>query len=125
MFTEEEVWNIIRALPSDKSPRPDGFTARFPQVAWSVIQPDLMAAFDPFWHLDFRNLHNTNDALISLLLKSMEAASIKDYRPISLIHVVGKLITKVLANHLAPKLDRVVHPSQGAFLQGRAIRDNF
>jgi hypothetical protein len=36
---------------------PDGFTARFLQVAWSTIRPELMAALDAFWHLDFHDLH--------------------------------------------------------------------
>jgi hypothetical protein len=90
-----------------------------------MIRPDLMAVFDAFWHLDFRNLHNTNNGLITLLPKSVEAESMKDYQPMTLIHVVGKLISKVLANHLAPRLDRVIHPSQWAFLRGRMIHDNF
>jgi hypothetical protein len=34
-FTKEE--GIIRALPPNKAPRPDGFTARFLQVAWDII----------------------------------------------------------------------------------------
>jgi hypothetical protein len=28
-FSEEEVWNVIRALPPDKAPEPDGFIAHF------------------------------------------------------------------------------------------------
>jgi hypothetical protein len=31
---EEEIWAAIRALPADKAPGPDGFTARFYQVCW-------------------------------------------------------------------------------------------
>jgi hypothetical protein len=84
-----------------------------------------MVAFDTFWCLDIRNLRNTNDVFLTLLPKSLEASSIKDYCPISLIHLVGKLISKVLANRLAPKLEKVIHLSQGAFVRGRVIHDNF
>jgi hypothetical protein len=33
-FTESEVWDIIKALPPDKAPDPDEFSARFLQSAW-------------------------------------------------------------------------------------------
>jgi hypothetical protein len=66
--------------------------------------PDLTAVR----HLDSRNLHNVNDTLIVLLPKSVDAASIRDYHPISLIHIVGKLFSKVLADRLAPKLGKLV-----------------
>jgi hypothetical protein len=47
-FSEEEVWNVIRALPPplDKALDPDGFTAYFLQVVWHVIRPDVMLALD-------------------------------------------------------------------------------
>jgi hypothetical protein len=47
-FTEEEVWSVIKGLELDKAPSPDGFTARFLQVAWLVIRHDLMSAFNVF-----------------------------------------------------------------------------
>jgi hypothetical protein len=28
-FSEEEVWDTVKHLPSDKAPGPDGFTGRF------------------------------------------------------------------------------------------------
>jgi hypothetical protein len=45
--------------------------------------------------------------------------------PITLIHLIGKLITKVLANHLAPKLSNLVHCSQSAFIKGVVSRTIF
>jgi hypothetical protein len=80
-----------------------------------------MATLDAFWHQDMRDLHSTNDALLTLLPKSPKAQSIRDYRPISLIHVVRKLISKLLANRLAPKISALVHNSQSTFIRGCSI----
>jgi hypothetical protein len=60
-----------------------------------------------------------------LLPKSSQAVAIKDYRPIVLIHLIGKLISKVLSNRLATQLDKLVHKSQSAFIKGRLLHDNF
>jgi hypothetical protein len=62
---------------------------------------------------------------MALLPKSVEASGIKDYQPIALIHTIGKLISKVLANRLALRLSGVVHQSQSAFIKGHYIQDNF
>jgi hypothetical protein len=62
---------------------------------------------------------------MSLLPKSDEATSVKDYRPIALIHTVGKLFSKILANRLPLKVSELVHPCQNAFIKGRFIQDNF
>lgn len=54
----------------------------------------------------------------------MDALHVKDYRPISLIHSFAKLVTKVLANRLAPLLPSMVSTNQSAFVRGRNIHDN-
>jgi hypothetical protein len=112
-------------LLSDKVPGPDDFTARFLHSAWSVIKLDMMAAFDAFWYVNAHNFQEANDALMVLLSKSPDVMAIKDYRPIVLIHVIGKLVSKVLANRLAPRMGELVHASQSAFIKGRFIQDNF
>ena len=60
-----------------------------------------------------------------LLRKKSDADLIKDYRPISLMHGVSKLITKCLASRLATFLGNLVRPNQTAFFSGRSIQDNF
>jgi hypothetical protein len=80
-----------------------------------------MAAFDAFWYLDTHNFHAINEALMVLLPKSADIVAIKDFHLISLIHVLGKLFSKLLANRLAPRLGELVHVSQSAFVKGRFI----
>jgi hypothetical protein len=120
-----DEWNVISSLPPDKAPGSDGFTVRFLQVTWPIIHPEIMAAFDALWHMDTRNLHNINDALLVLLPKSVVASSMKDYRPISLIHIIWQLLSKILANRLTPRVGELVQANQSAFIKGRVIQDNF
>jgi hypothetical protein len=61
-----------------------------------------------------------------LLPKKAEASSIKDFRPIALIHIVGKLISEVLANCLPPpRLGSLIHVSRSVFIKGCFMQDNF
>ena len=72
--------------------------------------------------VDFGTLHS---AYITLLPKKEGAKQPKDFRPISLVHSFAKLVTKLLANRLAPRLQQIVSPYQSAFIKGRFIQDNF
>jgi hypothetical protein len=55
-FIEEEVLQVIRSLPPNKTPGLDGFTTRFLQQTWDIIKDlDLMEVFDVFWHMDTRS----------------------------------------------------------------------
>jgi len=45
--------------------------------------------------------------------------------PFSLIHSFAKLVTKLVANRLASKLNEMVAANQSAFIKGRCIHDNF
>jgi len=121
----EEVWKTILQLPSDKAPRPDGFTGRFYKSCWPVIKEDIMAAVSALWSRKFMNFESLNSAYITLLPKKVGADQPKDFRPISLVHSFAKLITKMLANRLADHLQQMVSPNQSAFIKGRFIQDNF
>jgi hypothetical protein len=66
-----------------------------------------------------------NGALITLLPKVVDAIELKDFRPISLVHSFAKLLAKILALRLAPRLPELVDDNQSAFVRGRCIHDNF
>jgi hypothetical protein len=95
-FSKHEVWEVINQLPSDKAREPDGFTRKSYKVCWDIIKADVMAAISAVWGRKFDNFGCLNSTSITLIPKMDGAGNVKDFRPISLIHNFGKLVTKIL-----------------------------
>jgi hypothetical protein len=47
-FTEDEVLAVIREIPNDRAPGPDGFTGRFYKATWGIIKDDVVVVFNSF-----------------------------------------------------------------------------
>jgi hypothetical protein len=124
-FSPEEVEAAVRASPSDRALGPDGFCLGFYKLAWHVVGPDIVRAFMGLWEMDFRDFNNLNEASMVLLHKSSVPSGLRDYRPISLIHSIGKLFAKTLALRLSPRMSELVRVNQTAFIKGRRIHENF
>ena len=124
-FTAEELKDAVFGLPGGKAPGPDGFTAIFYRKCWSVVKDDILAAINQLHRLRGNRWHLLNSAHISLLPKGEDASKVKDYRPISLMHSVAKIVCKMMANRLAPHLLDMIPNSQSAFIKTRSIHDNY
>ena len=61
----------------------------------------------------------------SLVPKKEKAGTVNDFRPISIISLIPKILSKILANRLSPLLQELISHRQTAFLKGRLIAENF
>jgi hypothetical protein len=122
-FEEKEVWEVIKGMDRDKAPGPDGFSMAFFQECWEVIKGDLMAVFSEF-HDRGEFVKSINSTFIALIPKVYGAKEIKDFRPISLVGGVYKIIAKVLANRMRSVMNRIISKPQNAFVKGRQILDS-
>jgi hypothetical protein len=106
-FEEDEIWGVIRNFKCDNAPRPDGFTMAFFQKCWEILKTDIITMLK-----EFQNSENfeksLNATFVSLIPKRAGAVDIKDFRPISLICGMYKIISKVLANRLKSVLGRQI-----------------
>ena len=125
MFSEDEIWAVIKDMPSDKAPRPDGFIGIFFQKAWEIIKVDLVAAIHKFFLGNGRGFGRLNQALITLIPKTPEACAVFDFRPIFLVHSMPKIASKLLTARLRPRMGELVQTNQSAFIKGRCLHDNF
>ncbi|KAL0444981.1 UNVERIFIED_CONTAM: LINE-1 reverse transcriptase [Sesamum latifolium] len=71
-----------------------------------------------------RLLKQVNSTLISLIPKVNNPTVVAEFRPISCCNVLYKVITKILVQRMRGILDKLISPSQNAFVLGRSIGDN-
>jgi hypothetical protein len=98
-FSTAEIDEVIKKLPNDKSPGPDGFNNEFMKRCWPVIKEDFYTLCSSFHNntLCFRSI---NSSYITLIPKVDGPRFVSDFRPISLLNTSAKLVTKLLANRL-------------------------
>ena len=84
-----------------------------------------MVVFNKFHCLAAGDFRQINEAMVTLLPKKSEAMQMGDFRPISLIHSVAKLIAKVLSMRLAGVIDQLISPAQSAIQKRKGIHDSY
>ncbi|GJZ10125.1 RNA-directed DNA polymerase, eukaryota [Tanacetum coccineum] len=114
------VWNY----GDNKSlgPGPDGYTFEFFKKYWGFIGFDFCEAVDHFFAKGAFS-KGCNSSFIALIPKVMDAKLVNDFRPISLIGCVYKVVTKIFANRLALIISNIVSNTQSAFVSERQILD--
>ncbi|GJR11897.1 RNA-directed DNA polymerase, eukaryota [Tanacetum coccineum] len=122
IFSKEEIKQAVWDCGLDKSPGPDGFTFGFYRRFWNLIECDVEEAVIHFYKNGFCH-KGGNSSFIALIPKKQGANMVNDFRPISLIGSLYKIITKLLANRLAFVINELVSDCQSAFISKRHILD--
>ncbi|KAL0318219.1 UNVERIFIED_CONTAM: Transposon TX1 uncharacterized protein [Sesamum calycinum] len=122
-ITKDDVKTTVFDIEEDRAPGPDGYSSGFFKAAWPVVGEEITAAVMDFFTTG-RLLKQVNATLITLIPKVCAPSLVTDFRPISCCNVIYKIITKILGLRIRGVLDKIISPSQTAFVPGRSISDN-
>jgi len=122
-FTEKEIRDAVWNCEGAKSPGPDGFNFNFLKKCWGVLKVEIVEAMEQFYETGSIP-KGCNASFVALVPKVRDPSRLEQYRPISLVGAVYKIIAKLLAERLKKVLPSVVDESQSAFLKGRGIIDS-
>lgn len=121
-FSLVEMEAVVKDSDGGKSPGPDGFNFAFIKDFWYLLKDEVRIMFDQF-HANEILLKSMLAFFVTLIPKVSSPLELKDFRPISLLGCLYKLLAKVLARRLACVMDSIISTSQSAFLKGRHLVD--
>lgn len=121
-FSRSEIDQAVASCDASKAPGPNGFNFAFIKNSWEVIKLDVYDLVNKFWKTS-RLPKGCNTAFIALIPKSKSPSKFSDYRPISMVGCLYKIIAKLLARRLQGIMDSLIGAHQSAFIKGRQILD--
>ena len=123
-ITLQELQEVVKSMKHGKSPGMDGLPVEFYIVFWSRVKDLLFMVYKKA--INSGCLHySARQGMITLIpKKERDVLFIKNWRPITLLNVDYKVLSKVFASRIKTVLDDIIHRDQTGFLKGRCISEN-
>jgi hypothetical protein len=87
------------------------------------VAPTLAQAFTTMFNSGATSAF-INKGLITLIPKTGDRAKLSNWRPITLLGSINKVLAKTLAGRIQSALTHIIRPNQTGFVEGRSILDN-
>ena len=119
----EELWAALQSMEGGRAPGIDGLSVEFFRAFWPEMCEDILGVFNESFEQQFLP-RSCRRAVLTLLPKKGDLQEIKNWRPVSLLCVDYKMLSKALANRLKRVIEYIIHRDQTYCVPGRSIFDN-
>ena len=106
--TRKKIKSVIKTLPTDNSPGPDGFTGKFCQIFKEKLILVLLKLIQKFGAKGVL-CNSFYEASITLKSKPDHITGKENYWPISLMNTDAKILNKILADQIQQHIKRIQH----------------
>lgn len=123
VITKAEILKALKEMKNNKSPGLDGLPREFYVMMWPEIGNDLS---DVIANICLRDElpQSWTEGLVSIMYKEKgDSRDLKNWRPITLLNVDYKIMTKAISNRIRKVSNNLVNPDQSCGLPGRNIHD--
>ena len=118
-----ELGSALKKMKNSKSPGIDGISVDFLKVFWGKLKFFITNAINSCYSKGIMST-SMRQAIITCIPKGdKDRKFIKNWRPISLLTVIYKLASSVIAERIKPFLNAIISEPQSGFIPGRCIGD--
>ena len=119
-ITPEECKLSLFSMKLNKSPGSDGLSVEFYQAFWDHLWGPFMNSLNE--SIRKSQLTDTQShGVLSLIFKSGDETNLNNWRPITLLNVDYKIITRTLAQRLQKVITKIVSTDQNGYIKSRFI----
>lgn len=123
-ITYLELAQALKGMKNDKSPGLDGFTVEFFKFFWTDLGVFVLRSLNYGYEHGSLSVTQKQGVITCLPKPDKNRHFLKNWRPISLLNVVYKLASSVIANRMRSVLGSLIHEDQKGFISGRCIAEN-
>ena len=120
-LTESELLKTLKSFNKNKSPGLDGITAEFYLCFWDAIKVKILQVYQDSFQTGILPESLRTGVIVLLEKKGKDRMEIANWRPITLLGVDYKLLTKTLGERLKKVLPNLIHTDQNGFVPGGNI----
>ena len=120
-ITEDELLKTLKTFSKNKSPGLDGLTAEFYKTFWMHIKDKLIQVYRESFFTGILPESLRTGVVTLLEKKGKDRLDIANWRPITLLNIDYKLLTKTLGQRLKLVLPSLIHKDQNGFVPGGNI----
>uniref|UniRef100_A0A3B3Y9A6 Reverse transcriptase domain-containing protein n=1 Tax=Poecilia mexicana TaxID=48701 RepID=A0A3B3Y9A6_9TELE len=122
-ITVDEITKAMQSMQSNKAPGLDGLPKEFYATFWDILKAHLLQVYKEAFKKGI--LPNTmNQGMISLLYKKGSQNNLKNWRPLSLLGIDVKILSKVLFFCVQTVISNIIGKEQTCGIPGRKMTDS-
>ena len=118
-----ECLNVLKEMKYNKSPGNDGFTVEFYYTFWNLLGGLLVDVLNETYERGKLTISQKQGVITLLEKKGKDPLYVQNFRPITLLNVDYKILSKVLAKRLKGILNEIIHNDQVGYVKDRNIGD--
>ena len=124
LISKSEAGYILKSMKNNKSPGSDGFTTEFFKCFWKYLGTFIVRSLNYGYTIGQLSITQRQGIITCIPKSNKPKHFLKNWRPISLLNIVYKIASGVVASRIKKTLDKLISKDQTGFLPGRYIGEN-
>ena len=118
-ITPDECAAVLENFQNNKSPGNDGIPVEFYKKFWSLISEPFTKCVNECFETG--EMSRSQKQAVITLKKGKDRLLLENWRPISLVNVDAKIMSKVIATRIKNVLPNIIHHNQTGYVKDRYI----